>query len=126
MTERNFTEFQDSIGFQDRRQRTEDALLVHIQELSKEIREVKAQFAYHHATYVESTEKAVAKAMSEAFPDGDPHGHRRHHEIVIAAAQRRLELWDMLKKETAKWGLLGFLGWAGYALWQAFLLGPRK
>lgn len=125
MSERNLEVFQES-GFQDRRQRTEDSILLHIQDLKKETAELKAKMNYHHAIFREEMERSVERVFTRAFPDGDPEGHRHHHEIVIAAAQRRLELWDMLKKETAKWGLLGFLAWAGYALWQAFLLGPRK
>lgn len=125
MSERNLEVFQES-GFQDRRQRTEDSILMHIQDLKKQTSELNAKMNYHHAIFREEMERSVERVFTRAFPEGDPEGHKRHHEVVIAAAQRRLELWDLLKKETAKWGLLGFLGWAGYALWQAFLLGPRK
>lgn len=125
MSDQDIDLFQDS-AFQDRRQRTEDSILLHIQELKRDTNELKKQMAYHHGVFRQEMEKSVERVFERAFPDGDPEGHRQHHEIVLEAAKKRLELWDMLKKETAKWGLLGFLGWAGYALWQAFLLGPKK
>lgn len=66
------------------------------------------------------------KLMKDAFPEGDPTGHRKHHEAVIAKAEARAEFWKKLSFEISKGGLLGFLTWALYALWQYFLQGPHK
>lgn len=68
---------------------------------------------------------AIARLMKEAFPEGDPDGHRRHHELVIKQAEEKAEFWQKMRLELAKWGLLGFLGWALLQLWQSFLQGPR-
>lgn len=76
----------------------------------------------------ETTELAesIAKLLSAAFPAGDPDGHRRHHELVIKQAEERAAFWKVMRTEIAKWGLIGFLGWAFVSLWQSFLSGPAK
>lgn len=68
---------------------------------------------------------AITKLITESFPDGDPGGHRRYHEASIKAAEDKAAFWGKLKDELAKYGLAGFVGWAFYALWQAFLKGPN-
>ena len=68
----------------------------------------------------------LASIRTEAFPEGDADGHRRHHEAVIKAAEDRAMFWRGLRVELAKYGLIGFAGWAVYALWNAFLQGPHK
>ena len=59
------------------------------------------------------------------FPNDDPRGHKEYHESVIAAAKARREFWIGLAKELAKYGLIGFVGWAFVALWAALLKGPK-
>lgn len=106
-------------------------LLIHeltdtVSSLRTEVRDAKATFTYHHATYVEATERAIEKAMSAAFPDGDPEGHKRHHLAVIQAAEERAEFWKTMRKEVGKWGLISVLGFLALAAWNAFLQGPHK
>lgn len=133
MTDRNYTEFKDS-SFQERRQDPHsqtyrmlfENLSAAIKELSSEVKDVKAKVNYHHATYQEATERAVSKAMLAAFPEGDADGHRRHHEAVIKAAEEKAEFWQAMRKKLGEWGVVGFAGWALYALWIAFLAGPKK
>ncbi|MGB4817556.1 MAG: hypothetical protein WBP33_00455, partial [Saprospiraceae bacterium] len=60
-----------------------------------------------------------------AFPRGDPDAHRLHHELAIRKAEASASFWQTLATELAKYGLIGFIGWAGYALWKAFLAGPK-
>lgn len=110
------------------------------QEMRDAIREIKASATYTHATLHEATNKAketaevakesikdaVHEAMAEAFPDGDPRGHRAAHESYIKEAAEKAEFWATMRKELGKWGLIGFISWAAYILWQAFLLGPKK
>lgn len=76
----------------------------------------------------ETTElaEAIATLMREAFPEGDPDGHRRHHELVIKEAEEKAEFWKKMRVALAQYGLLGFTGWALYVLWTAFLQGPHK
>ena len=106
-------------------------LLIHeltaaVSDLRREVKDAKATFTYHHATYVEATEKAITKAMTAAFPDGDPEGHRRHHEAVIRAAEEKAEFWSTMRKEVGKWGLISVIGFLALAAWNAFLQGPHK
>jgi hypothetical protein len=68
---------------------------------------------------------AQVDSLSSGFPDGDPTGHRRLHEIVAAREKKREEFWEKLRYELAKWGLIGFAGWALYALWAAGVKGPK-
>lgn len=75
----------------------------------------------------ETTELAneIARVLLRAFPGGDADGHRRHHELAIQKAEASTKFWQTMSTEISKWGLLGFLGWAGFALWKAFLAGPK-
>jgi hypothetical protein len=60
---------------------------------------------------------------------GTPEEIRHRREWIDAAVQQQKERGDFYKRltfELTKWGLFGFLGWAAYALWQAFLQGPHK
>jgi hypothetical protein len=68
----------------------------------------------------------MQEMLSNAFPQGDADGHRRHHEAAISAAERRAKFWTTMHVELAKWGLLGFAVWTVVHLWQAFLQGPQK
>ncbi len=68
----------------------------------------------------------ISKLMASAFPEGDPTGHRKHHEAVIAKAEARATFWRKMAEEITKYGLIGFLGWLAVTAWQAFLQGPHK
>ena len=93
--------------------------------LRAEVQEVKRTHQFSNAITTEMIEKAVSKSMAAAFPEGDPDGHRISHELAIATARSRADLYEALKKEVAKYGILGLLGWAGVAIWHAFLQGPK-
>lgn len=80
----------------------------------------------HMTEETQELAEAMAQMMKVAFPGGDPDGHRRHHELVIKQAEERAAFWEKMRYELVKWGLFGFLGWASYALWKAFLQGPLK
>lgn len=64
--------------------------------------------------------------LAKGFPNDDPAGHRMAHEALISAAEARRDFWQKLRFELAKYGLIGFAGWALYALWGAVLHGPAK
>lgn len=68
----------------------------------------------------------IGRYMSAAFPGGDPEGHRRHHEAVIAKAEQSAAFWRDIRNSAAKWGIIGFLGWVLLAAWHQFLQGPGK
>lgn len=55
---------------------------------------------FHHDLHKHISEetsdiaKEVANIMSAAFPEGDPDGHRKHHELVIAREEARAAFWQ--------------------------------
>lgn len=77
-------------------------------------------------SYRQEQKDDLEAAMIRAFPDGDPEGHRRHHEAVIRAAEARAEFWTKMRFELFRWGLFGFVGWAALQLWKAFVQGPQQ
>lgn len=68
----------------------------------------------------------ITKLMADAFPEGDPKGHRKLHEAAIEKAMARAEFWKKMTFEICKGGLLGFAVWALLSLWNTFLQGPHK
>ena len=60
------------------------------------------------------------KLITDAFPDGDPHGHRMFHEKSIKDA----DAWARIKGEVlSKFltsGLWVAAGWLAFAIWQSF------
>jgi len=83
-------------------------------------------FKEHAAGLLVERETIIADLLAKSFPDGDPDGHRRYHLASIEKAEANAKLWTDIQASTAKWGILGILGWAVYALWTAFLHGPTK
>jgi hypothetical protein len=69
-------------------------------------------------------EDALIKSFKAAFPGDDPQSHRAYHEALIDQAKHRKEFWMKLTFELAKWGLIGFAGWAILQLWHGALKGP--
>lgn len=63
--------------------------------------------------------------IATGFPGNDPEGHRIFHEAYIRKLEERAAFWRKMTFELSKYGLMGFLGWAAYALWKAFLMGPK-
>lgn len=68
----------------------------------------------------------INRLMNKCFPGGDGAGHKVAHDLWIERVSESRDFWKTMRKELAKWGLIGFLGWAAYALWTAFLQGPHK
>ncbi len=108
------------------RRRESDAILLHVQQVDANVKALDDKMTYHHAIFREEVQKSVESVFERSFPDGDPEGHRRHHELVIQREEERVKFWLTMRVELAKYGLVGFVGWAVYALWNAFLQGPHK
>lgn len=68
----------------------------------------------------------ISKMMLIAFPEGDPHGHRKLHEADIDRAKARAAFWRKLLEEITKYGLLGLISWLAITAWSAFVQGPHK
>ena len=117
----------------DRRVSDNSAILVLVQQISTNVGnlEVKVdkfdtRLSQHMHDETLELAEAIVKLMLRAFPEGDPDGHKRHHEAVIKAAEEKAEFWKSMRKKVTEWGLVGVLGWAAFALWAAFLKGPVK
>lgn len=71
-------------------------------------------------THMDAKFSQLQKTFSDAFPGGDPHGHRMAHERQI----READGWARLKAEVLSKFLSGGLwvaaGWLAYAIWQGF------
>ena len=102
------------------------ALLHLIESLQISVHKLGGEMRRHFEERDLRRDELIATLMSEAFPAGDHEGHRRHHELVIKLAEEKAAFWKKMKEELVKYGLFGFLGWAVFALWAAFLSGPHK
>jgi thiamine phosphate synthase YjbQ (UPF0047 family) len=72
-----------------------------------------------------NTTNEIHKMFKQAFPEGDVQAHRKAHEAWIEKDKADKDFWVKLKLEVVKWGLLAGAGWAGIALWAAFVQGPK-
>lgn len=60
-----------------------------------------------------------------AFPGKDFRSHCEYHQLLIDAARARKDSWQKVRYDLMRYGVIGFLIWTGYAMWKAFLLGPK-
>ena len=102
------------------------ALLQHIQNVDAVVKALDEKMTYHHSIFREEVEKSVEKVYVSAFPDGDPTGHRKHHELVIQREEERIAFWHEMRMAAAKWAGLGILGFLGAALWVAIKTEAHK
>ena len=68
---------------------------------------------------------AIADIMQKSFPEGDPSGHRKHHELSIKAAEDKAAFWKKMREEVSKYGLISLIGWLSFVAWAAFVKGPK-
>lgn len=112
--------------FQDRRKPTDTEILIGLVErLGERMDRYDQKLSDHMAQEAGEIKASIEAALHSSFPDGDPDGHRRAHEAWIKREEDRAKFWEKMKVELGKYGLIGFIGWAGYYLWQAFLKGPK-
>ena len=117
---------------------TRQAVEEHKLEMQAQFHEMKKEME-SHATKVErlseSTLSVIEKqnvlirqlkdAFTKAFPEGDAESHRRAHEEWIEKDKAEREMWIKLKQNTINWVVIAVLSWAGFAVWAAFLQGPK-
>ncbi len=111
-----------------------DELQAHITAETVDLKEMK-DAAAARAKLADDRHLEILAAINhvnivEALPktrDGKPDvfGHRDDHETRMALSVERVAFIKDLIKGGIKTGLGLFVLWAGYALWQAFLLGPK-
>ena len=106
--------------------RSEEALLSLVTQIHEKVEKMQSALQQHMTEDSVKLANELRQLMDNAFPFGDPHGHRAAHEASIRRAEARFEFWKKMSFELSKWGLFGFLGWAALQLWNAFLHGPTK
>lgn len=96
---------------------TEDKVALMIQEAVSKALSTHEQ---HLMLHMDKQFALLRQTFSEAFPGGDPHGHRIAHEKAIRSATA----WDKMKAEVlSKFltaGLWVAAGWLAFAVWEAF------
>ena len=66
------------------------------------------------------------KLITDAFPDGDPHGHRLYHEKSIKEADAWAKIKGEVLSKFLSSGLWVAAGWLAFSIWQAFKEGVRS
>lgn len=109
-----------------RADRTADPMMQILMEIAKTLDELKDEHKDTRSMIEDHMkgEDHLLEVVKSAFPGDDPEGHRRYHEALIEEAVQRKEFWRKLIFELAKYGLLGFVGWALIQLWSGALKGP--
>ena len=86
-----------------------DILLSLLQTIHADVQEVREEqkkqgqaLADHIATEPEEWAAQLSGLLAEAFPDGDPEGHRKYHEETIKAMEARSEFWKKMLFEVTK------------------------
>lgn len=102
---------------------TEDRVTLMIQEaVSKALTAHEQQLMAH----MDRQFAALRQSFSEAFPGGDPHGHRIAHEKAI----RNASWWEKVKSEaftkTATAGLWAVIVFLCIAIWEHLKNEVRK
>jgi hypothetical protein len=117
------TQFRENYGGPERRSRSDCPTVTEAQialmieeEVERRISKLEDKLMMH----MDLKFGQLHKLISDAFPNGDPHGHRAHHEKVIKDA----DAWSKIKGEVlSKFltsGLWVAAAWLAFAVWQSF------
>lgn len=101
------------------RRANDSAVLVLIQTIQSDVTDMKHDLNEHINTEPKEWGQVLSNLLTQAFPDGDPDGHRRDHEIRMKLAEEKAAFWAKMAYEIKKWGLIGFLLWAAKTLVEA-------
>lgn len=97
---------------------SETAILALVKSIQHDVHEMKNTLKSHIETEPIEWTNQLRNLMNEAFPSGDPNGHRRFHEAAIEAAEDRAKFWKEMRNALAKWGLIGFALWLLKAMYD--------
>ena len=88
--------------------------------IEEEIERRMSKFEDRMLLHMDAKFAQMHKLITDAFPQGDPHGHRAYHELQMKQADG----WDKIKAEILSKFLTGSLwiaaGWLAFVVWQAF------
>lgn len=86
--------------------------------ISEAVQQALASHEQHLMAHMDRQFAALRQTFAEAFPGGDPHGHRLAHEKAI----RNAGWWDRIKNEAASKtitaGLWVTLAFIAAAIWE--------
>jgi hypothetical protein len=112
--------------FTDRRKESPMPVILElVKQIHESQKELDKKLTAHMTNETTELAEAITRLMSEAFPAGDPEGHRHHHELVIKRAEESAKFWGEMRIAAGKWIGLGVLGFLVTAAWQTFLKGPH-
>ena len=94
------------------RRTTNTAMLELIRTIQQDVTEMRLELNNHIQTEPKEWATVLSALMNKSFPNGDPDGHRRDHEIRMKLAEQKAEFWAKMAYEIKKWGLIGFSLWA--------------
>lgn len=102
---------------------TEDKVALMIQEA---VSKALTSHEQHLTTHMDKQFALLRQAFAEAFPGGDPHGHRLAHEKAI----RNASWWDKIKSEAASKtitaGLWVTMAFIAMAIWEHIKMEAKK
>ena len=96
-----------------------------VTQIHADVQNIDKKLTEHIADETQSAANLIAELRGAAFVVGDAEAHKREHEAMVAAMERRAAFWTDIAASVAKWGVLGFLGFLVVAGWRAFLMGPK-
>lgn len=70
------------------------------------------------STHIEDETEQFNTFFNKAFPGADPGSHKMWHETEIRRIEAKAKLYESLRTELMKWGLIAFIGFAALAIWH--------
>ena len=126
MTERRVTHVPVPPHLEQRKAQHHEATTIELLTfINQQVGALRTELSDHMRDETTELARSISVMMKEAFPDGDPVGHRKFHEAAIKAAEAKAAFWQDMSRSLARWGLIGFAGWLVYAAWAAAVKGPQ-
>jgi len=88
-----------------------DAIIMLLKVVHDKIETMDTKLTQHIHDETLSLAEEIASLMIKSFPEGDPDGHRKYHELSLKRAKASADFWEKMRFEISKWGLIGFTGW---------------
>lgn len=95
---------------------TEDRVALMIQEA---VSEALKNHEQHLLLHIDKQFAGLKQSFNDAFPDGDPHGHRIAHEKAISSATNWKKVQQGIVEKVASGGVWAALLFGALAVWDA-------